>query len=70
MGVLRTLGKVGKGFATATGVAVTVVGVVVQSGVVDQIVIGGVDVGKAAVAAGALLAAFGVGRKAGAAAAK
>lgn len=67
-GIFKALGKVGKGAASITGAAITVIGALTQSGIVERIVIGGVDVGQVVMGTGVVLAAFGIGRKAGVAA--
>lgn len=67
-GIFKALGKVGKGAASITGAAVAVIGALTQSGLVDHISVGGVDVGQVVMGTGVVLAAFGIGRKAGVAA--
>ena len=64
-GLFRALGKVGKGAATIAGTATAVIGALTQSGIVERVVIGGVDVGQVVMGTGVVLAAFGIGRRAG-----
>lgn len=69
--MLKFLGKFGKGFATIAGAVTAVLGVATHPDTVVQAVKGIAEHGSAIVAAvGVILAAFGVGRKAGDAANK
>lgn len=66
-GILRTLGKVGKGFGTVAGVLTTVLGVSLGGG--DKLAECAAELAKspdsALAGAGALLTLFGIARKAG-----
>lgn len=69
--MLRILGKLGKGFATVAGILIAGGGVVAGHGDVTDAFKQIAQHGPAIVSAlGVILAAFGVGRKAGAAAAE
>lgn len=64
--MLKILGKVGKGFATVLGIGIVGGGIVSGPGEVAQAVQAIVEHAPAIIAAaGTLLAAFGIGRKAG-----
>lgn len=65
MGILRFLGKAGKGAATVTGAAAVILGLVGQTDVAQTVIGVGDGLGQVLVGAGTILASFGVGRKAG-----
>lgn len=65
--MLKWLGRIGKGYGTAVGIGVAVLGAFGQTDAARAVGIGGDALWQVAQNVGLLLAAFGVGRKAGAA---
>lgn len=62
--MLKFLGRIGKGWGTVTGVALVIAGVVAPDRIADITLLGqGVD--AILMGTGGVLAAFGIGRKAG-----
>lgn len=65
--MLDFLGRFGKGYGTAVGIGVAVVGGVLgRADVAETVQVVGDSAWNVAVGVGSILAAFGVGRKAGA----